>query len=765
MESAGEQFFENTPFHAINEMLSLWLELQEASGIEEQFKRVERALASAGLKVAELAPLIADLMQLPAGERYPASTLAPEQKRRQLLAALVGWIIGAAKLQPLVMIVEDLHWLDPSTLELLELLADQSATVPLMLLYTTRPEFRAPWPIRTHHTQITLNRLSIRHVREIIAQVAARGALAGETIEAVIERTSGVPLFVEELTRSVLESGNAKLTEREIPVTLHDSLMARLDRLGPAKELLQIGAVIGGEFSYELLHAVYPISDGELRGGLRSLSDAELVYTRGVASDAVYQFKHALIRDAAYEALLKSRRKELHRLVAHSIEEKFPILKAAHPEVLARHWTEAGEIEAAIIEWTRAGESAQARNAFTEALQTYRQARELVEDLPESAERDQRDLELSQHVQRLCYMTKGFAAPETINAIKRCEMLAEKTGNLAAAVGFMNTRGFSAYFSGDLLTAGELANRALRLASGRGWSGILGNIHFLQVVTRHLRGDLAGVEEHFTAGLKFFDDPDFLRDRGSRVAVFSTAAGNAWMLGRAEVGRERNRLMMPAEHESNSYVVASSLLYAASFQKVVRDFEGAETLAVQALELSEKHQLRYIVGFSRCVLGHARAHLGHATEGVALIRAGIAGLLEGGLRLRVGYFTALLGDAEGLAGNMPDALANVERALELNPEILVYRPEILRMRGELRLKPGLREQAERDFRESIALARKMSAKAWELRTTMSLARLLQKEGRRREAHTMLAEIYNWFTEGFDTADLKDAKALLDELAT
>src|SRR6516225_2059164 len=350
MESAGEQFFQNTPFHAISEMLSQWLEPRPSetgrspersrrveewvtTGLNaERMERLERTLASAGLKAEAAVPLIADLLQIAIGERYPAITLNPEQKRRQLLAALTGWAFGAAKLQPVAMVVEDLHWADPSTLELVQLLAEQGVMVPLLLMCTARPEFHAQWPLRAHHTQINLNRLSVRNVREMIAQVAARNALTSETVDTVVERTGGVPLFVEELTRAVLESGSAKLAEREIPVTLHDSLTARLDRLGPAKEVIQIGAVIGSEFSYGLLHAVHPVGADELQSALRSATDAELVYVRGIAPEATYQFKHALIRDAAYEALLKSRRKELHRQVGRTIDEEFSGLKDAHPE-------------------------------------------------------------------------------------------------------------------------------------------------------------------------------------------------------------------------------------------------------------------------------------------------------------------------------------------------------------------------------------------------------------------------------------------------
>ena len=308
---------------------------------------------------------------------------------------LVEWVLGAARVQPLTIVLEDLHWADASTLEVLQLLVEQGPTASLLLLCTARPEFHPQWSLRAHHTQLPLNRLSARNVREMIAQVAARHALAGETVEIVIERTGGVPLFVEELTRAVLESDGGKLAGREIPATLHDSLMTRLDRLGPAKEITQIGAVIGSEFSSELLRAVHPVGTEALQSALRSATDAELVYVRGIAPEATYQFKHALIRDAAYEALLKSRRKELHGQVARTIDEQFPLLKEAHPEVVARHWTEAGETAQAIAEWTRAGKAAESHHAFKEAQQSYEQALALLNLLPESAERDLQELDLS----------------------------------------------------------------------------------------------------------------------------------------------------------------------------------------------------------------------------------------------------------------------------------------------------------------------------------------------------------------------------------
>jgi predicted ATPase len=263
-----------------------------------------------------------------------------------------------------------------------------------MVLFTARPEFRPQWPLRSHHAQIVLNRLGPGEIRTMVQELASRALLAAETVDRVVERTGGVPLFVEELTRAVLENGSAKITGREIPATLHDSLMSRLDRLGPAKEVVQIGAVLGGEFSYELLHAVHPIPETELQRHLRSAIDAELVYARGIAPEASYQFKHALIRDAAYEALLKSRRKELHRLIAQTVDGKFPTLKEKDPEMLAHHWSEAGESAAAIVQWERAGKFAEAGNAVIEAEEHYRRALSLVDYLPPGTERDRRQFEL-----------------------------------------------------------------------------------------------------------------------------------------------------------------------------------------------------------------------------------------------------------------------------------------------------------------------------------------------------------------------------------
>jgi tetratricopeptide (TPR) repeat protein len=449
--------------------------------------------------------------------------------------------------------------------------------------------------------------------------------------------------------------------------------------------------------------------------------------------------------------------------VARTIDEKYPTLKEAHPEVLARHWTEAGETEPAIIEWSRAGKIAEARNAFKEAQESYQQALELLNLLPESSERDLRELELRQSVVRTLFITIGYSAPQTIEATERAATLAEKSGNLRQLVNLLVARGISSVIAGDLPAASSLADRALELALREGSPSILGRMHLLEMMARYYRGDLVGAERHFIAGLESFDHPSFRRIPGVAVAAFNYASCNAWMLGHADVAHERMARMMAVANESNPYEVAFSARFAAELRSSMREYEQAEALAARALELSEKHQFVSLVVGCRLVIGRARAQLGRSTEDIGLIRQGIAGMAEIGERLGIAAWMTALAEALQRAGAVVEALETIEQAFQASSELAVFRPEMLRRRGELRLKQGQTELAEADFREAIELAHSMGAKVLELRATISLARQLEKQGERDEARMMLAEIYNWFTEGFDTADLKDAKVLLDEL--
>jgi tetratricopeptide (TPR) repeat protein len=363
-------------------------------------------------------------------------------------------------------------------------------------------------------------------------------------------------------------------------------------------------------------------------------------------------------------------------------------------------------------------------------------------------------------------LTRGWAAPETVEASARIGPLAERSGNLERLALSIGTRCFHANLAGDLSTAAAAADEALELALREGSPPLIAHMHTMQLITRYPLGDLAGAENHFTAILKFIDDPVFRQHPGGMViSVFGWASRNAWILGRADVARERIFKARAAVNAANPHDLPWSEVHAAILYALMRENQTVETLAAHALDLCEKHQFPNEAAISRCYLGYARAQLGSASsDTIALIRDGIDTLVQVGNRIYIPTRLTHLAAAQHRAGDIGDALETIERALNFNPQEAVDRPETLLIRGELRMAQGDRQRAEADFRASIELARSMGAKAWELRTTMSLARLLDEQGRRDEARAALAEIYGWFTEGFDTADLKDAKALLDELS-
>jgi tetratricopeptide (TPR) repeat protein len=763
-ECAGASYFQNTPFYPITDMLQQAFVQRGDETDEEKLGELERVLELAGLKPAEALPLVAPMLNIPVGERYPPLALPPEQKRKRLLATLARWLFGVARAQPAVMALEDLHWFDASTLELVQLLIEQGATRPLLVLYTARPEFHTPWTPRAHHAYLTLNRLTARDVRELVGQLVASRALSGEAIDQVIERTGGVPLFVEELTRAVLERGDARPKAHEIPVTLHDSLIARLDRLGTAKEAAQIASVIGREFSYELLLAVSTMPENDLQSALAKLADAELIYGRGIAPDTTYQFKHSLIQDAAYEALLKSRRRELHRRVAETITEKFADVAEARPEVIARHWTDAGEGEPAIAAWRKAGDAAFERHAFKEAEEAYRQALAILKTIAESRERDSHELELTNRLAQVLQVIWGWSAPDAADAGAHALALSQKSGNLAQLV--VQTFGsFATVFTaGDLKAAGAIADQLIDLAGREGSSATRGLGHCAQLLFCYFRGDLNSAEENFAAGAPLLEESVKIIP-GVVGSGFGYGAHVAWMMGYANAARDRIRQAISGATDLKSPFELAWAQYLAAFVRLfLREFVDARTSAAASIALSDEHGFKLLADLSRVLLGTAEAALGHPSDGMLLIRLGVDRLKESGTGAVMTMFLSWLAGAEALDGNVPHALETIEQALQMNPAELSWRPEAIRIRGELELRLHQTDAAEKDFRDAIALAQQIGAKAWELRAAMSLAQLLTMQSKRDEARAMLADIYNWFTEGFDTADLKDARALLQELS-
>ena len=630
IECAAAPLYANTPFHAVIQMLGQGLGWDGDDGEEARIVRLEHALAPAGIKLDEAVPLIAEMLGLPVPSRYPPLSLPGDQKRRRLLAALTAWVFSATRAQPLVIVLEDLHWVDPSTMELIQTLIEQGATAPLMLLCTARPEFRSTWPTRGHHAQITLGRLNTRQTRELVAGVISRAGLAEEVVDRVIERTDGVPLFAEELTRLMLE-GDGGGGAREIPATLLDSLAARLDRLGRAKDVAQLGSVIGREFSYELLAAISPLPEHELQADLAILADAELIYARGLPPEASYRFKHALAQDAAYEALLKSRRRELHGTVARVMVDRFEALATAQPEVLARHWTEAGEAAPAIAAWQSAGDGAYARRAFKEAEAAFRQALALLAGQTETPDRDAKELELCSALNRVLQLTRGYAAPETVEAAARAKALAEKSGSLSQLIREEVSIWRAVITAGDYAGAAALADHILDLSGGEDPNpGRLLFAHNAQVQTRFYTGDLAGVEAHFALLSPLIDSVGDRQAPGNNVISIGVASVAAWALGNTAVAHERmDRAMAICKASKNPYDLAMTLHFQDILYACEREPGKVEAAATQLLALSDENGFTYAGEMARSALGWARAQLGAPAEGVAMIvqaRANLARL-------------------------------------------------------------------------------------------------------------------------------------------
>jgi len=775
LECATAPFFQNTPFYAVADMLQQSFHWEANHTVDQRLASLEASLGLAGLNLDEAVPLIAPLLELPLGEAYRPLTMAPDQQRKRLLATIVAWTFGVAKAQALVIATEDLHWADPSTLELTQLLVEQGAPARLMLLYTARPEFHAPWPMRAHHTQINLNRLTARNVRTMVAQVAASKAMSDESIATVVERTGGVPLFVEELTLAVLESGDAELTGRGIPATLHDSLMARLDRLGPAKEVIQVAAVIGSEFSYDLLRAVHPIAEAELQEALRSLADAELLYVRGIAPDATYQFKHALIRDAAYEALLKSRRKDLHLVAARTIEDKFAALKEAHPEVLARHWTEAGLSFEAIQYWKLAGRRAAEHSAHAEAISHLTKGLELLHSLPESSERSSLEWEIQTNLGPALMASKGFGASEVGETYNRALELARNSKQ--GTESFRALWGLFAFYvtRSELQTARELGEQIQKAVSDSKDPDLLLAPHRALGQAFLLLGDQRTARAHLEQGVSLYNvahkgDLALIYGRDPGVACLTYLAWSLWLLGYPEKAEQRNNESLALARElKHPFSLAVALVWAATIYQFLHDGQRAEKLAEAALTLSASEGgFAQVSAFAMVLRGWAWSQRGRERDGIGLTNQGLAAYRQTGSEANRPMGLAYMAELYKQTGEFDEGLLCISEALTLVKETGegMYEAELYRLKGDLLLVKNACDSDETEgcYKTAIEISRKQSAKSWELRATTSLARLLRDSGRRAEARTMLADIYNWFTEGFDTADLKDAKALLDELA-
>jgi predicted ATPase len=703
-----------------------------------------------------------------ADPRGPLSPLAAESRAATATNPrwLIAWLLAEAERQPTLAVWEDLHWAYPSTLELLGLVIEQAPTARLLTLVTYLLEFRPPWAPLSHLTQLTLSRLPRLHIEIMVRQLTGGKSLPAEVLPQVVAKTDGVPLFIEELVKMILESGLVReeadryaltgpLPPLAIPATLQDSLMARLDRSATARGAAQLGAVLGREFTSELIRAVALLDDATVQRGLALLVDAELLCQRGRPPQARYLFKHALIQEAAYQSLLKSTRQQYHQRSAQVLAAQFPGIVETQPELVARHHTEAGLTEQAIPHWHRAGQQALQRSAHPEAAQHLTTGLALLALGP------------------ALMATKGVAASEVEQTYARALELCRHVGETPQLFPTLGGLWLFYYGRGALSTARELGEQLYRLARHTAAQMPLLEADAALGTTLFYMGEYTAARAHLEQGI-VLTDPTVQRAQGFRhgyapgVSCLALAANTLWCLGYpAQAVRRSQEALALAQELAHPYSLAVAQHYAAILHDRRREAPVVQAQAEAFLTLATAQGFPLYVGLGTFWRGKALAVHGRGDVGLTQMNQGLAAVVATGLTLARPLCLVPLAEAVGKAGQIAEGLhllAEALAAFEANEQGDGL-PEMYRLQGEFLLSQAIPDavQAEACFQQALAVARRQQAKSWELRAATSLSRLWQRQGKRDEARELLAPIYGWFTEGFDTADLEEAKALLEEL--
>jgi predicted ATPase len=778
VEWSCSQLLQNTSLHPIAE----WGRQRFGSAdiaAERRLSDLENTLALIKLDPAENAPLLAPLLDIPVAPERSLS-LAPEELRRRQLAALTNWVMAGARAQPVVLALEDLHWADPTTLDVLRGIAERGALAPLFVLLTARPEFRPPWGARSHHGTISLVPLDRHQVQHMVKELAARYALPKELIEGVTERTGGVPLFVEEVTRLLLERGEQGGIQA-IPPTLQQSLTARLDRLGSAREVAQIGAVIGRGFSYPLIRAVAEMDDTALQAALERLAEADILLVQGLPPESEYRFKHALIQDAAYENLLRSRREVLHRRIGEVLRDQFAAAAAAEPELLAYHFTQAGLTEAAIQWWGKAGQRSLERSALVEAVEQLTRALGHIDNLPGTPALRREEINLQVALITPLIHVKGYAAPETTAAAERARVLIGKAKALgegpedplllfSVLYGLWVAKYVA--FDGNVLL--ELAAEFLDLAEKQGATVPVMIGHRLMGMSLLHIGDIAQGREHYDRGVALYRETEHrpLATRFGqdvRVAILAYRSWTQWILGYPDLGlADADRALKDAREIGQAATLMYALNVTSLFHLICRNFETASTETDEQITLADEKGAKFWKAMSVSNQGCVLVLSGKASDAVTKLTSGIAAARATGSTIWVPWFQSYLALACAKTGQFGDAWHQIDEAMRGMEKAKEKwcEAELNRVAGEIALMSPERDavRAEAYFESALSVARMQQAKSWELRAAMSLARLWRDKGKVSEARELLAPAYEWFTEGFDTRDLKEAKALLEEFA-
>jgi class 3 adenylate cyclase/predicted ATPase len=692
-------YHQNSALYPIIDHLQRLLQFAREDSLAVKLEKLQHTLSQYRFPQADTAPLLAALLSLPHPEGSPPLTMSPQKQKEKLQAALVAWLVEETEQKPVYNTWEDVHWADPSTLEVLNLVVDQAPTACLYVLLTFRPEFIPPWGNRSHLSQMTLSRLGRGQVEAMVERVTGGKALPSEVMQQIVAKTDGVPLFVEELTKMVVESGLDVGAQRAgplplgIPATLQDALMARLDRLAPVKEIAQLGATLGREFSYELLQAVSPLDEDTLQQGLRQLVEAELLYQHGLPPQATYLFKHALIQDTAYQSLLKSRRQQLHQQIAQVLAERFPETVETQPELFAHHYTEASLIAQAIPYWQSAGQRAIGRSAHVEAISHLTKGLELLKTLPDTPERAQQELTLQIALGGSLMTTKGYGVSEAEKAYARARELCRQVGETPQL--FPVLWGLHTFYGGqgEVQTERELEEQLWRLAQRTQDPAFLLMACRVRGTSLFLRGELILALQHLEQGIALYDRAQhhalafrYMSDPG--VVCLSYAAWTLWSLGYLDQALKRIREALTLAQElSHPFSLAYALGPAASIYQCRREMRAAQEWAEAEMALSTEHGFAPRLTWGKILQGWALAEQGQGEAGITQISQGIATYQVTGVKQVQTYFLGLLAYAYGKTGQGEEGLAVLAEALAAVNKTgeRFYAAELYRLKGELTL--------------------------------------------------------------------------------
>lgn len=774
----------NSALHPVIEQFERAAQFESTDDAIAKLNKLEALLALSGREDQQTAALFAALLSIPAEGRYPALALSPPQQKQRTLNAFVEQLSGLAERQPVLFIFEDAHWVDPTTLELLELTVARLQDLRVLVVVTHRPEFTARWTGDAQVTLLTLNRLSRKDRKTMAVHLAGDARLPEEVLDQIAARTDGVPLFVEELTKSMLESGQLEgignrnvlsgpMPVLAVPATLQDALTARLDRLAPIKDILQVGACIGREFSFELLAEVSRVSADELSSALDQFTQAELIFRRGDPPAAIYTFKHALVQDAAYSSLLRTRRAEIHGTIAGVLETAFPEMLQAQPEIVAHHFTEANLLDRAIPMWEQAGRNAAQKFANTEAIRHFNKAIDLLAALPDDAARNRRELSLQINLGPVYLAAKGFNAPEVGVTYTRAHDLAKSLED--SSLLFTSLWGLWIFnqMQPKKGTARSLSEELIVLGAHNADSGQILQAGHASWTTNYFLGNFKYTKERAEQGIALYDASahrahKFLYGGHDPGVCCRMVGGIAMsMLGFADQAQQLARSAVTLAETINhplSQLMAEQSLF------IVHMFRGDVKQAKQLL--GRTIRLATETGIPRGMWadfgsGWTLSEAGNPKDGLVQMLRDLDTRSGAAQELYRPYYLGVLGDTCRAVDRIEDGLGFVDRGLDLVhthdsqwclAELHRIKGELLRARGEL---PAVVEQC---FDTAIKIAQDQSAKLWQLRATTSLARLWHSQGRSAEARDRLTSIYDWFTEGFDSADLTAAKTLLDELS-